>query len=195
MKTPKHEDLDITETTVANADQINVADLAAEGATFTVVAVSRGPSTEQPIDIHTAESPGKPWRPCKTMRRLLRDTWGIRTGVYAGRLVRLYVDPTVTYGKNKTGGIRVGAVSHIEQKMELTYQVRRGVYQTFIVQPLELPHELADLLREHGIPESQLNAWLRSRDLAAPVPTEHQSECAAWIVREGLIDEIKAFEP
>lgn len=195
MRFPEHEDIDITSTTIAKTDQINASEMDEEGAVFTIVAVSRGKSKEQPVDIHLEESPGKCWRPCLTMRRLLRDTWGRRTGEWRGRLVHLYCDPEVTYGPKATGGIRLRAASHIDATVERTYQVRRGKYETFTVHKLEMrpTADLDGVLAQHDIPEDQLNAWLESRGKGAPVPPEHRAECAAWLVRDGLLDEIKAF--
>lgn len=190
----KHEDLDITETTAAKADQINAVDLDEAGSVFTIAAVSRGDaSAGQPVWIHMHETPGRPWKPCKTMRRLLRDCWGKRTGDWQGRAVYLYTDPAVTFGRDKTGGVRVRALSDMKAPKDLTYMVRRGQYQAFRVDVLkrrEAPN-LERVLEDNGLTRDQLDAWLTS--VGAPIPDspEREAECAAWI--QDKTNDIRAF--
>ena len=43
---------------------------------ITVTAVKRGDSAEQPVVIHYQGDNGRPYKPCKTMRRVLISGWG-----------------------------------------------------------------------------------------------------------------------
>ena len=59
--------MDISDTIIPRSDQINAEDLLAGPQTFTIEKVTKG-SSEQPINIHLAELPGRPWRTSKSMR-------------------------------------------------------------------------------------------------------------------------------
>ena len=54
--------MDLTNTIVPKSDQLNSDDLIAGPRTFTVTEVRVKSTTEQPVDIHLSESPGKPFR-------------------------------------------------------------------------------------------------------------------------------------
>jgi hypothetical protein len=67
--------MDMTDTIVPKSDQLNAEDLLTGPRTFTITEVRKG-SAEQPVDIHLAEFPGRPFKPSKTVRRILVSAWG-----------------------------------------------------------------------------------------------------------------------
>ena len=79
--------MDISETLAPNSDQMDAVDLLGAARTFTISGVSRG-SAEQPVNIDLAEFP-RPWRPGKSMRRVLAACWGTDASAYVGRRVEL----------------------------------------------------------------------------------------------------------
>lgn len=118
------------------SDQINAEDLITGPVTVTITAVKRG-STEQPVDFVTAEfGPGRPYKPSKTMRRMIVAAWGTKTETYVGRRITIYRDPEITFGRDKVGGIRISHLSDIPKRLELALTVTRGRRSTFIVDPL-----------------------------------------------------------
>ncbi len=112
------------------SDQINALDLLSGDMTITITGVKIMPGTEQPVSISFQGSP-KVWRPCKTTGRILMEAWGADTSVYPGRSVQLYLDPKVKWGGLEVGGIRIRALSHIENDLRTitaeSKQVRRPV--------------------------------------------------------------------
>src|SRR5690606_13981623 len=84
--------MDITETTAPKSDQQNYEDYIGGPKTVTISEVKRG-SAEQPVEIHLVEFPGRPFKPSKTVRRIIVKAWGPETDVYAGRQMTLYGDP------------------------------------------------------------------------------------------------------
>ncbi|MGQ4828017.1 hypothetical protein, partial [Enterococcus faecalis] len=62
--------MDIDDTIAPKSDQLNAEDLLTGPRTFTVDRV-QVPGGEQPVNIHLREMPGRPYRPSKTMRRVL----------------------------------------------------------------------------------------------------------------------------
>lgn len=130
--------LDMTESIAPKSDQLNADDLLAGPRTFTIEHVKRG-SDEQPIDVHLVETPGRPWRPSKTDRRVLVAAWGVDGDLYAGRRITLYRDPKVKWGGQEVGGIRVQAMSHLTKRLTLAMTVTRGKKAPYVVEPLPDP--------------------------------------------------------
>lgn len=128
--------MDITKTTEPRSDQQNFDDYIAGPKTVTVSEVKKG-STEQPVELHLVEFPGRPYKPGKSMRRVLFACWGADASAYVGRKLRLYGDPTIRFGKEQVGGIRIAALSHIDEPKTISLTVTRGKRAPFVVQPLE----------------------------------------------------------
>lgn len=119
---------------VGKSDQLDNVDLLSGPRDFTITAVSRG-ADDQPLNITLAEY-DRPWRPGLTMRRLLAHIWGPEADVYIGRRVRLYRDPNVSFGKDKTGGTRLSHASHIERRVTVSLPTSKGKFGAFTVEPL-----------------------------------------------------------
>ena len=118
------------------SDQINAEDLITGPVTVTITDVKRG-SSEQPVDFVTAEfGPARPYKPSKTMRRIIVAAWGTKTSDYVGRRITIYRDPDITFGPNKVGGIRISHLSDIPKRLEIALTVTRGRRSTFTVEPL-----------------------------------------------------------
>ncbi len=126
--------MDISDTLAPNSDQLDAVDLLGGPRTFTIERVTRH-NAEQPIDVHLAEFP-RPWRPSKSMRRVMAACWGADSSVYVGRRIKLFCDPEVMFGKDKVGGTRIEALSHIDKARAIPLLVTRGKSQTYTVQPL-----------------------------------------------------------
>lgn len=126
--------MDLTESVIPKSDQMNADDLLTGPCTVTITGASAG-SAEQPVDIHLQEFP-RPWRPSKSMRRVMIAAWGKEADVYVGRRLTLYRDPTITFGKDPVGGIRISHMSHIDKPLALALTVTRGKRSMFRVQVL-----------------------------------------------------------
>lgn len=126
--------MDLSSTTTPDSSQVNADDLIAGPLTFTVTRVSAG-NAEQPVNIHLAETE-RTYRPSKSMRRVLVNAWGSEGDAYAGRRLTLYRDPTVRFGKDVTGGIKISHLSHIDRPLTLALTVTRGKRANHTVDPL-----------------------------------------------------------
>ncbi|WP_052590843.1 hypothetical protein [Luteipulveratus mongoliensis] len=130
--------MDLTETVVPKSDQLNADDLMSGPRTVTVVEVRKG-NAEQPVDIVTDEyGPRRPYKPSKSMRRVMIMAWGPKTDVYVGRRMTIYRDPEVKFGGEKVGGIKISHLSDLKDGKALTVAltVTRGKRAPFRVQPL-----------------------------------------------------------
>lgn len=128
--------MDLTETTAPKSDQQNFDDYAAGiTRTVTVTEVKRG-NAEQPAEVHLAEFPGRPYKPSKSMRRVLVAAWGPDTTTYTGRRITLYGDPSVKFGGNVVGGIKISNLSHIDKRIDVSLTETRGKRAKHTVEPL-----------------------------------------------------------
>lgn len=127
--------VDITNTVEPNGDQQNYEDYISGPKTVTISAVKLGPP-DQPVHLHLAEFPDRPYKPGKSMRRVLIAAWGVEASAYVGRRMTLYGDPTIKFGGQAIGGIRIAALSDIEKPLEVLLTVTRGKRAPFTVQPL-----------------------------------------------------------
>lgn len=129
--------MDLTNKFAPRSDQLNADDLIGGPVVVTIESVTEG-TTEQPVNVNLIEYPGRPFKPCKTMGRVLMEIWGTDATVYAGRKLRLYRDPDVKVKGEKVGGIRISHMSHIAEKTSTSpLTVTRGQKKAWTVQPLE----------------------------------------------------------
>ena len=130
--------VDMSQFIAAKSDQLNADDLMDSPQTITVTKVTASPdAAEQPVSIHYEGGEGRPWKPCKTMRRILVSVWGKDASKYVGRSMTLYRDPKVAFGGLQVGGIRVSHMSHIDQEKTVALLVTRGRKAPFTIKPLK----------------------------------------------------------
>src|SRR5690625_7700147 len=98
--------LDISRSIEPRSDQQNYNDYVAGPKTVTAEKVTKG-TNEQPVEINLVDYPGRPYKPAKSMRRVLVQAWGADASQYAGRRRSLYGDPVVRFGGWRVGGIRL----------------------------------------------------------------------------------------
>lgn len=127
--------MDISSTTEPRSDQQNYDDYVGGPKTVTISKVKAG-SAEQPVELHLTEYPGRPYKPGKSMRRVLIACWGAEASAYVGRKMALYGDPTIRFGGQEVGGIRIAALSHLDAPRKVALTVTRGKREPFTVQPL-----------------------------------------------------------
>jgi hypothetical protein len=127
--------LDISQTTAPRSDQQNFDDYVTGPKTVTISEVKQG-TAEQPVEIHLVEFPGRPFKPSKTVRRILVAAWGPEAATYAGRRMTLFGDPTIRFGGAVVGGIRVSHLSHIDKKITLSLTETRGKRKPHVIEPL-----------------------------------------------------------
>lgn len=130
--------IDMSTTIIPKSDQQNADDFIAGNRTITITKVSANlSSSEQPISIYFEGDDGKPWKPCKSSRRVLVTIWGRDASTYVGRQLTLYRDPSVTWAGMAVGGIRISHASHIDAPVTMALTASKQVRKPFTVQPLQ----------------------------------------------------------
>lgn len=133
------------------SDQLNFDDLIHSDKVITVTEVRVHASTEQPLSIHYQGDDGRPYKPCKSMRRVLIAAWGPRSEAWVGRSMRLYGDPSIRFGKDAVGGIRISHLTDIDGPKSYMLTVTRSRRAEYRVQPMdraELPPYPDDLFEQ-----------------------------------------------
>lgn len=128
---------DLSSTISPKSDQLNSDDLISGPRTVTITKVSQW-NSEQPIAIHFEGDNGKPYLPCKSMRRVLVHVWGSDGAAYAGRSMTLYRDPEVMFGGLKVGGIRISHMTNMEADMVMSLTASKKARAPFRVRMLVL---------------------------------------------------------
>lgn len=127
--------MDIADTIAPKSDQINADDLIGGPQIITVVEVIvKG--GDQPVDIITAETPGRAYRPNKSMRRLLIAAWGKQSSSYVGGRIELTRDPLVQWAGEPVGGIKITGLSRLDKPLKIALTAKRGQRKLHTVEPL-----------------------------------------------------------
>lgn len=126
--------MDISESLAPTSDQLDAIELVAGPRTFIIESVSAG-SAEQPVQVHLEGFP-RAWRPAKSMRRVLAAGWGTDASAWAGKRVTLFFEPDVSFGKDRVGGTRIKAMSHLDKRLSVPLLISRGKSAIFTVEPL-----------------------------------------------------------
>jgi hypothetical protein len=123
------------------SDQLNADDLlGGRSMTITIIRVSANPGcAEQPISINFEGDNGKPYKPCKSMRRVLVSLWGSDGSKYIGRRLTLYRDDKVKFGGVEVGGIRISHMSDVAETVTIALTASKAQRKPFTVQPLTTP--------------------------------------------------------
>lgn len=173
---------DLTRIAEPKSDQLNADDLIGGAITVNITNVRLAGTTEQPLIIDI-DGGYKPYKPCKSMTRLLIFCWGKDGRKWIGRSMTLYNDPDVTWAGVKVGGIRISHLSNLDKSMSVALTVTRGKRKPYTVEPLRLPsYPQADF-------DKNLPAWDKAIKAGSATPDEVISK----VQQKGLLTaEMKA---
>jgi hypothetical protein len=122
---------------------MNADDLIVGSRTIIVTNVDVAIEAEQPVAIYFEGDSARPWRPCKSMRRVLASAWGPDSSQYVGRGITLFREPGAMYGGQQVGGIRLSHLSHIDGPLTVMLTASRGKRLPYKVLPLQAPFPAA----------------------------------------------------
>lgn len=164
--------MNIAKTLEPKSDQLNAEDLIAGDLTVTIAGVRVYlDAPEQPVvvELHAGF---RPYKPCKTMRRVLALAWGAEADHWIGKSIRFYRDPSVKFGGDEVGGIRIRALSHIPHPIREKLASKRGKRdpihvdvlppdQIPPVDPIAQARALAAAAKRRGWTNDQIKAAMR----------------------------------
>lgn len=129
--------MDMSTTVAPKSNQLNADDLIAGPMTIIITKVSPSGSVEQPVAVSFEGDDGKPYLPCKSMRRVMISAWGVNATEYVGRAMTLYRDPKVLWGGMEVGGIRISHMTHIDREMVMALTATQKKRVPYTVKPLK----------------------------------------------------------
>jgi hypothetical protein len=183
--------MDLSAVVIPKSDQLNSDDLIGGPRTFTITDVRPG-SDEQPVKISLAEFPdGRPWKPNKTMCRVLMDLWGTESSVYIGRRVTLFREARVRFGPDEVGGVRISHMTDIgDKRRKVIVTVSKGKKGAYTVEPLADDAPTSPVLTET---EVKINALRNEWKTADP---DRKAEIQAEVAKlSGKAPEPTAVDP
>lgn len=130
--------VDVTKYTYSQGVQTNADDLVAAPRTVVVTAVTETGDAKQPLAVRYEGDDGKPFLPCLTMRKLITALWGGEGDDWVGKSLTLYRDPSVVFGKDTPGGVRISHMSGIEKTVSVQLLEKRGKRRQYTIVPLEV---------------------------------------------------------
>jgi hypothetical protein len=138
---------DMSAVIVPKSDQLNAEDLLSGPRTITITGINiRAAGSEQPVTVRFEGDEGRPWKPCKTMSKLLVHTWGPDSKNYIGKSLTLFRDPKVKWAGMEVGGIRVRDMTDIpadeidsQGRMVVMLMETRGQSKPHVIRPLKQP--------------------------------------------------------
>lgn len=135
----------LRDTIIPKSDQLNADQLLGSEMTIRVTSVGRGSGDDQPVVVHYEGENGRPYKPCKSMRKVLIFAWGENGNDWIGRMMTLYNKRDVKWGGVEVGGIRISHLSHIERDIKLSLAETKGRKGEVIVKRLDAsdPHQYA----------------------------------------------------
>lgn len=133
--------MDMSQFVVPKSTQLNADDLVSGPRTIRITRVTGTGNGEQPVAVYFDGDDGRPFLPCKSMRRVMIAAWGVDASTYIGRSLTIYRDPEVTFGGMKLGGIRISHMSHLAQPLNLALTVTKSKRAPYKVAPLATPKE------------------------------------------------------
>lgn len=129
--------IDLRPTIAPKSDQLNADDLIGITKTIKITKVALCADPAQPIAIHFEGDCGKPYKPGKSMRRVLINVWGDDGSTFAGRRLTLFRDEKVQFGGHAVGGIRISHMSHIgTQDVVMALTMSKASRKPYTVKPL-----------------------------------------------------------
>jgi hypothetical protein len=127
--------IDLRGTIKPKSDQLNADDLIGGPVTIRITGVVVGEG-EQPVSISFDGDGGKPFKPGKSMRRVLVNLWGPDGAAYIGRSLTIYRDEQVVFGGVEVGGIRISHMSHLQRETTMALTATKAKRKPFTVRPL-----------------------------------------------------------
>lgn len=119
------------------SDQLNADSLLGGPITVRVREVRITQGQEQPCSVFYEGDQGKPFKPCKSMAKIMVKAWGNNSKNYVGKSMTLFRDPKVKWAGMEVGGIRISHMSHIERDLVTSLTASKGNYKPYIVKPLK----------------------------------------------------------
>ena len=161
----------MSDVTKPKSDQLNAEDFLSGDRTFTIKSVDIDTSKEQPVSVFL-EGVDRPFKPSKSMSRIMEYFWGEDQTQYGQRRLTLFRDDSVTWGGEKVGGIRISHMSNLKgtEPVKVALAANKKSRKTFTITPLP-DSAPAPAAKQHAAPAIN-PAHIESAKAAAKLGTD-----------------------
>jgi hypothetical protein len=156
----------LSPTIIPKSDQLNSDQLLGGPITIKVTDIHVSESPDQPVIIHYEGENGRPFKPCKSMRKVLIFAWGDDGTKWIGRSMTLFNDPEVKWAGVKVCGIRISHLSDIERELQLQLTATRGKKEPFVIKRLNTTAPPAT--KPDTVTDAEVAAAREALSVAAP---------------------------
>ncbi len=133
--------MDMAQFIIPKSDQLNADDLIAGPRTVRITKVSGTGNADQPVAVYFDGDGGRPYKPCKGMRRVMVSVWSKDASQYIGRSMTLFRNPKVLWGGMEVGGIQISHMSNIDRPMIVVLTISKTKRVQHRVEPLATPSD------------------------------------------------------
>lgn len=181
---------DLRPTIIPKSDQLNADQIVGGPIIITVTRVDVTSSKEQPVTIHYEGEGGRPYKPGLTMRKVLILAWGHDATQWAGRSMELFHEPSVKFGGELVGGIRISRLSHIDRDIKVSLAASKGKKALHEIGILKSSQELIEALAAIAAATGKAD-MAKARALAEKLtnPAELESAKAAYALKVNALKE------
>lgn len=127
--------IDMRPTIIVKSDQLNADDLIGSAITIKITGV-KVVSNDQPVSVSYEGDQGKPYKPCKSMCKVMVAIWGEDGNNYIGQSMTLFLDPTVKWAGKEVGGIRISHMTGLNEVRVMSLTATRGNKKPYKIMPL-----------------------------------------------------------
>ncbi len=177
--------MNMRSTIVPKSDQLNADDLVSTEMTIfiTNVKIING---DQPVIINYQNDNGRPYKPNKTMRKIMVALWGEDETQYAGRAITLFNESTVKWGGVEVGGLEIKAMSHIEKNASISLTITRGKKKTYKIAKLSPQQNQKQDQQQQTYPVAQFNKEF---------PAMRDAVIGGNMTKQGVIESCQGLAP
>lgn len=190
---------DLRATIVPKSDQLNAEQLLGGSMTVTVSDVRVG-GDDQPVIVHYAGDNGRPYKPCKTMRKLLIYAWGEDGRKWVGQSMTLYNDQSVKFGGMEVGGIRISHMTGIQRDVQISLTATKGKKAQHIIKwmpdPVDHAAAIASAASVPDLKAAFKAAYRSTADAAtqAEYKRAYDARMASFAAPKSLADYVKEID-
>jgi len=138
----------LTQAAPPKSDQLNADDLIGGPMTITVTEVRVRGDGDQRVSVYFQGDNGKPFKPCKSMIRVMAHIWGDDSDKAVGQSMTLFCDPSVKFGGDAVGGIRISHMTGLKSDKSFGLTATRGCRNRYTVKPLTMQDQAPQISPE-----------------------------------------------
>jgi hypothetical protein len=184
----------LSSTITPKSDQLNFEDVQRTRITAEIKSVRAG-TKDQPVYIDLIGYDGRPYKPSKSMRRVLIGGWGVNGHSWVGKSLTLYGDSKVKFGGVEVGGIKVHAMSDVESDFSMMLSVSKGKRAEHRVKKLEKKKDPQEILTRFTAQANEMNlaelenAYQWAEKALANAPEHKEKMTEVYSIRKSELEE------